>query len=277
MKTGLVLEGGAMRGMFTCGVLDRFMEEGIRFDGVIGASAGALFGVNFLSGQRGRGLRYNKTYNSDRKYMGIGVLLRTGNYFDTDYAYGRVPRELDPFDDEAFMNDGTPFYAVVTNVKTGKAEYMRVESVLRQMDILRASGSMPFVSRTVTLNGSEYLDGGIADPIPFEAMRELGYDRLVAVLTRHEGYVKKPMAALPAKLFYRKYPALTDAMARRHEVYAESLRRLKELEEAGEALAIRPPAEITISRTERDPDKLQSVYDTGFMSARENEVKEFIK
>ena len=277
MKTGLVLEGGAMRGMFTCGVLDRFMEKGLKFDGVIGVSAGALFGVNLLSGQAGRALRYNMKYNGDRRYMGAGVLLRTGNYFDTGYAYGRVPRELDPFDDKAFADSGVPFWAVVTNVDSGEAEYIRLTGVFRQMDVLRASGSMPFVSQKVVLDGKEYLDGGIADPIPFEAMVRLGFERLVVVLTRPEGYVKKPMAAAPAKLMYRKYPRFVETMLKRHEVYNGQLERLREMEARGEALVIRPHEAVDVKRTERDPEKLRAAHDMGFMDARVDEVAAFLE
>lgn len=155
MKTGLVLEGGAMRGMYTAGVLDVFMEQGITFDGVIGVSAGALFGVNLLSKQAGRVIRYNKRFNADPNYLGLRPLLRTGNIVDTDYAYNRVPRTLDVFDDETYRASGVPFYAVVTNIETGEAEYIKVDSVFEQMDVLRASGSMPFVSKPVEIGGKK--------------------------------------------------------------------------------------------------------------------------
>ena len=168
MKIGLVLEGGAMRGMFTAGVLDTFLDNDIKMDSVVGVSAGALFGVNYLSGQKGRVIRYNKKFNKDKNYMGLRPLLREGNIVSTKYAYEDVPKTLDPFDDEAYKKSKVPFYAVVTNVATGNPEYIQIHSVFEQMDTLRASGSMPFVSKPVAIGDKKYLDGGIADSIPFE-------------------------------------------------------------------------------------------------------------
>lgn len=263
MKTGLVLEGGAMRGMYTAGVLDVFMEHGVHFDGIIGVSAGAVFGVNYLSGQRGRVIRYNCRFNTDKNYMGVGCLLKTGNYFNTEYAYYRVPRELDFFDDETYMSSGVPFYAVVTNVETGEPEYMRVESVLGQMETLRASASMPFASKPVEINGKKYLDGGVTDSIPFEKFAEMGYEKQVVVLTRDMSYRKKPMNGALISLFYRKYPEFRRRLKNRHIVYNESVHKLAELEKAGSVFVIRPSAPIEISRTEREPERLKQVYALG--------------
>lgn len=263
MKTGLVLEGGAMRGMYTAGVLDVFMEHGVHFNGIIGVSAGAVFGVNYLSGQRGRVIRYNCRFNTDKNYMGVGCLLKTGNYFNTEYAYYRVPRELDLFDDETYMSSGVPFYAVVTNVETGEPEYMRVESVLGQMETLRASASMPFASKPVEINGKKYLDGGVTDSIPFEKFAEMGYEKQVVVLTRDMSYRKKPMNGALISLFYRKYPEFRRRLKNRHIAYNESIHKLAELEKAGRAFVIRPSAPIEISRTEREPEKLKQVYALG--------------
>ena len=155
-----------MRGMYPAGALDVFYNAGIQFDGIIGVSAGAAFGVNYLSGQPGRVIRYNKRFNSDHHYMGLIPLLKTGNIVDTEYAYDRVPRQLDPFDGDTFDASGIPFWAVVTNVETGKAEYIRLEHAMEQMDVIRASASMPFVSKPVKIGGKLYLDGGVADSIP---------------------------------------------------------------------------------------------------------------
>lgn len=177
-KVGLVLEGGGMRGMYTAGVLDTFMENGIHFDGIVGVSAGALFGVNFLSGQKGRAIRYNKKFNSDKNYMGIIPLLKEGNIVSTEYAYTKVPYELDPFDNKTYMESGVPFYAVMTNVSNGNPEYVLVRDIFKQMDVLRASGSLPIISRPVLIDGKYYLDGGIADSIPFEWMFSQGYSTL---------------------------------------------------------------------------------------------------
>ena len=263
MKTGLVLEGGAMRGMFTAGVLDTFLAAGVKADEVVGVSAGALFGVNYLSGQTGRAVRYNKRFNGDKNYMGLRPLLKEGNLFSTSYAYDLVPRKLDPFDDEAFQNSGVPFYAVVTNVDTGEAEYVQVKSVFEQMDVLRASGSMPFVSRPVEWEGRRYLDGGIADSIPFEWMAARGCDKLVVVLTREEGYRKTPMNGALLRLLGRRYPAIARRLAARHTDYNRALAELERWQAEGRAFVIRPSEKTPISRIETDPDKLQQVYDLG--------------
>lgn len=263
MKTGLVLEGGAMRGMFTAGVLDTFLDAGVKADEVVGVSAGALFGVNYLSGQKGRAVRYNKRYNGDKNYMGLRPLLKEDNLFSTSYAYDLVPRRLDPFDDAAFQNSGVPFFAVVTNVDTGEAEYMQVKSVFDQMDLLRASGSMPFVSRPVEWEGRRYLDGGVSDSIPFEWMAARGCDKLIVVLTREEGYRKTPMNGALLRLLRRKYPAIARRLAARHTDYNRALEELECWQAEGRAFVIRPSVKTPISRIETDPEKLQQVYDLG--------------
>ena len=263
MKTGLVLEGGAMRGMFTAGVLDTFLDAGVKADEVVGVSAGALFGVNYLSGQKGRAVRYNKRYNGDKNYMGLRPLLKEGNLFSTSYAYDLVPRRLDPFDDAAFQNSGVPFFAVVTNVDTGEAEYMQVKSVFDQMDLLRASGSMLFVSRPVEWEGRRYLDGGVSDSIPFEWMAARGCDNLIVVLTREEGCRKTPMNGALLRLLRRKYPAIARRLAARHTDYNRALEELERWQAEGRAFVIRPSVKTPISRIETDPEKLQQVYDLG--------------
>ena len=267
MKTGLILEGGAMRGMYTAGVLDRMMEAGIRFDGIMGVSAGALFGVNYLSGQKGRAIRYNKRFNQDKDYLGLRPLLKEGNIVSTEYAYFRVPRQLDVFANEAFKKADTDFYAVVTNLKNGQPEYKKVEDVFAQMDTLRASGSMPFVSKPVEIDGQLYMDGGVSDSIPFKAMKEMGYDRLLVVLTRDLSYRKKPMSPALISAFYYKYPEFARQLKERHSVYNKSVRLLTRMEKKGEIYCIRPSKPLSIGRLETDPDKLQQVYDLGYEDA----------
>lgn len=262
-RIGLVLEGGAMRGMYTSGVLDCFMDEGIKADLVAGVSAGALFGVNYLSGQKGRAIRYNKKYNSDKDYLGIRPLLKEGNIVNTKYAYERVPHELDPFDDETYKRSDADFYAVITNLKDGKGEYVHVTSVFDQMDVLRASGSMPAVSRPVEINGQLYLDGAIADSIPFEWVMAQGVEKTIVILTRDESYKKKPMARPMVALYRRKYPRFAKGMELRHALYNMQTETLKRLEKEGRVFVIRPSEPVNISRTERDPEKLQKVYDLG--------------
>ena len=263
MKTGLVLEGGAMRGMYTAGVLDVMLDEDIHVDGVIGVSAGVLFGVNYLSKQRGRSIRYNKRFNGDKRYMGMHSLFTTGNIVNTEFAYYTVPYELDVFDDETFMNSGVPFYAVVTNMQTGKPEYMQIHSVFDQMEVLLAAASMPMVSKPVYLDGVPYLDGGIADSIPYEKMMEMGYDRIIVVLTRDFSYRKKSSSKLPAELRYHKYPEFRQTLEHRYEAYNASVAHLRWLEKQGKVFVIRPSAPIGIKRIEKDADKLQEVYELG--------------
>lgn len=262
-KTGLVLEGGAMRGMFTAGVLDVFMENEVQIDGIIGVSAGALFGVNFLSNQPGRVIRYNKKFAGDKRNMGLYSLLITGDIVNKDFAYYTVPQQLDIFDDQTFMDSGIPFYAVVTNMETGQPEYMQVKSVFQDMEILRASGSMPFVTKPVEINGQKYLDGGVSDSIPYKKFFEMGYEHLIVVLTRDIDYVKKPMSKRLISMFYRKYPKFMEQLIRRHDIYNQSVAELKKLEKEGLVTIIRPSEPIRISRMEKDPDKLQEVYELG--------------
>ena len=268
MKVGLVLEGGAMRGMYTAGVLDVLMENNVRVDGIVGVSAGALFGVNYPSRQIGRVIRYNKRFSPDKNYIGLWPLLKEGNIVSTQFAYNEVPRKLDVFDDEAFRASGIPFYAVVTNLQTGEGEYLLLESVLEQMDILRASGSMPFVSRPVLWQGKRYLDGAIADSIPYRWMAEQGYEKRIVVLTRQEGYRKKPMNQALCKIMYRKWPKFVQKLLTRHSAYNAALDELQQWRSEAKAFVLRPSQEIKIGRVEKDPEKLQAVYDLGRKDAQ---------
>lgn len=263
MKTGLVLEGGAMRGMYTAGVLDVFLDNSIKFDCIVGVSAGALFGVNYLSGQKGRVIRYNKRFNGDKNYMGLRPLIKEGNIVSTKYAYEDVPQRLDPFDDESYMKSGVPFYAVVTDIESGNPEYIQIHSVFEQMDTLRASGSMPIVSKPVKIGDKQYLDGGISDSIPFEWLSSLGCDRLVVILTRDMNYRKKPMSKAIIKHYGKKYPKVAEKLSERHTLYNRSVELLKNWEKDGKAFVIRPSEPIEIGRIEKNPDKLQKVYDLG--------------
>ncbi len=270
MKTGLVLEGGAMRGMYTAGILDEFMRRGVEFDFIVGVSAGALFGMNFLSKQIGRVIRYNKRFNSDKNYMGIRPLLREGNVVCAKYAFYDVPERLDPFDDETYMKSDVPFYAVVTDIATGLPEYVRIESVFRQMETLRASGSMPFVSRPVEVDGRFFLDGAVADSIPFEWAKSQGCDRLVVILTRDASYRKKRESPAMSWLYYRGNPEFRRTLLERHNMYNAEIERLTKLENDGGAFVFRPSRPIDIKRIETDPDKLQEVYDLGVKDATAN-------
>ena len=171
-KTGLVLEGGAMRGMYTAGVLDVFMEQGIWFDGVIGVSAGAICGCSYISGQVGRTIRYNKNYCTDKRMMSFYSLFTTGDLVGAEFCYHTIPEQLDVYDNEAFLRSNIPFYLVCTNLETGKAEYIKMNDMVKEIDYLRASASMPYVSRIVEKDGMKLLDGGCADTVPVRAFME---------------------------------------------------------------------------------------------------------
>ncbi len=263
MGIGLVLEGGAMRGVYTAGVLDVLLDHDIKADGIIGVSAGVLFGVNYLSKQRGRAIRYNKKYVNDKRYMGITSLLKTGNIINKEFAYYEVPFKLDIFDEEAYEKSDTDFYATVTNIETGKPEYIKITNVFRQMEVLRATSAMPFVSQTVTLNHKQYLDGGISDSIPIDQCRNMGYDKIIVILTRPLDYRKKKSNTWITKLRYSQYPNLVQAINTRYQNYNSSLETILDLENKKEIFVFRPSKLINIKRIEKDPEKLQEMYDLG--------------
>lgn len=272
MKTGLILEGGAMRGLFTAGVMDVMLEHNIPFDGAIGVSAGAAFGCNYKSKQIGRVLRYNLRFCADKRYSGVRCLLRTGNIFSTDFCYGEVPLRYDPFDYDTYNSNPMDFYVVCTDVETGKAVYHKYTGWKDHgFDWIRASASMPLVSQIVEIDGRKYLDGGIADSIPVAFFQQLGYDRNVVVLTRPKGYQKKKNGAMPLiRRKYRAYPKLVEAMANRHIVYNNTLAEIDRDEQAGRLFVLRPEKPLPVGRVEKDPKKLQQAYDTGRATAEQN-------
>lgn len=264
-KLGLVLEGGAMRGLYTAGVLDAFLESDIHVDGVIGVSAGTVHGVSYLSNQHGRSIRYYEKYRGDKRFMGLYPLLTTGDIVDKQFCYHDIPWELDPFDDEAFQASGVPFYVTCTNVETGKAEYIRCDSMRNgnNMEYLRAGASMPLVSHIVEVGGKKLLDGGVADSIPLEAFRRMGYRKNIVVLTRAAGYRKKPAAILPFQLMYHNYPNFVNAMAHRHEVYNAELVDVEQGQAQGDVFLLRPSVDLEVSRTEHNVKKLRELYELG--------------
>lgn len=263
MKTGLVLEGGSVRGIFTAGVLDVFLEHGITFDGVMGVSAGAIHGCSYLSGQHGRSIRYYMNYCADPRFMSFSSLIKTGDLVGVDFCYHQIPEKLDVYDNEAFLRNGVPFYAVCSNVETGRPEYLQLTDMFRDIDILRASASMPYVSRIVEIGGKKYLDGGSTDSIPVEAFRRMGYEKNVVVLTRDISYRKKPEMQLLAKCMYRKYPAFAKAQAERYLSYNRTVERILELEKEGSIFVIRPSQPPAIGRMESDPEKVRQHYQRG--------------
>ena len=279
-KTGLVLEGGAMRGMFTAGVLDVMMENEIKLDGAMGVSAGAVFGCNYKSGQIGRSLRYNMRFCDDPRYCSVESLIRTGDLYGVQFCYDEIPNKLDPFDVKAYRENPMPFYAVCTNVETGKAIHKRLDNGdSKDMDYFRASASMPVVSRIVEVDGLKLLDGGITDSIPLMAMERRGYPKNVVVLTQPLGYVKEKSGMLPLLyLTMRQYPYLIKAMEVRHIRYNKQSAYVREQELAGRAFVLRPPHALGISRTENDPAELRRIYDVGRaeMEKRLQEMKDFL-
>lgn len=279
MKVGLVLEGGAMRGMYTAGVLDTFLENDIEVDKVIGVSAGVLFGVNYLSKQKGRVIRYNKRFINDKRYMGFWSLLTTGNIINKEFSFYEVPQKLDIFDNKTFMESKTDFWATITNIETGEPEYIKLNDLFDQMEVLRATSAMPYVSKIVELGKGKYLDGGISDSIPVEKCKELGVDKIIVVLTRPLDYRKKKTKGFLAKLFYKKYPNFVKILNNRYKMYNETVEKIIEMENKKEIFVIRPSKLINIKRIEKNPNKLQEMYDLGIEDTKiclEN-LKRYIK
>ncbi|WP_443090216.1 patatin-like phospholipase family protein [Basfia succiniciproducens] len=268
MKVGLVLEGGAMRGMFTAGVLDIFLDENIHIDGAVTVSAGALFGINLPSKQRGRVLRYNKKYLNDKRYMGLHSLLTTGNIVNRDFAFYELPYTLDPFDQQTFAQSDMDFWVTLTNVETGEAEYFKIQDAFEQMEVLRATSAMPFVSKMVEINGKKYLDGGIADSIPLQKCFDLGYDKVIVVLTRPLEYRKTPSSKTLFKLFYPNYPQLAARWAQRYADYNQTVERIIKLNDEQKIFVIRPSESLNISRLEKDLEMIQRMYELGLKDGK---------
>jgi len=281
MKKGLILEGGAMRGLFSAGVMDVLMENSIEFDGLIGVSAGACFGCNYKSRQIGRALRYNLQYCADPRYCSFRSLIKTGDLYGADFCYHYLPEKLDIFDEAAFNANPMEFHVVCTDVESGKAVYRALNHTDSDyMEWIRASASMPLVSRMVELEGRKYLDGGIADSVPLKYFESIGYDKNIVVLTQPADYQKSPNKLLPLmKLKMKKYPNLLRTIAERHTVYNENSRYIRERERQGAALVIRPDESLPVSRVEHDPDKLRLAYEIGRGAAerRIDEIKAYLK
>ena len=267
-----------MRGMFTAGVLDVMMENGIEYDGIIGVSAGAAFGCNYKSKQVGRAIRYNMKYCRDKRFSGIGSLLKTGNIYNTEFAYGEVPLKYDVFDFDAYQSNPMDFYVVCTDIETGQTVYHNYGGKDDHcFDWIRASASMPLVSQIVEIDGRKLLDGGISDSIPVKYFESIGYDRNVAVLTQPAHYEKKKNRLMPLiRRKYRNYPKLVEAMDSRHLVYNETLAYIAEQEKQGKLFVIRPKEKLRIGRVEKNPDKLKEIYNIGRETAA-SRIDEMIK
>lgn len=281
-KTGLVLEGGGQRGIYTAGVLDVFMDNDIEVDGVIGVSAGAIHGLSYVARQRGRNMRYNMKYRNNKHYMSLYSLLTTGDICGEQFCYHDIPEKLDPLDYDAFLANPTKLYVGCSNLDTGEAEYLECTDMRKPEDVnkVRASASLPLVSNIVEVDGMKLLDGGVSDSIPIFAFRRMGYRRNIVVLTRPEGYRKGPdkMLRLEAGR-YREYPEFVKRCHMRHMYYNKTLDKLEKLEKEGDTLIIRPSETIEISRLEKKPEMIEAMYELGVYDAKAKlqQVKKFLR
>ena len=265
MKKGLVLEGGAMRGLFTAGIIDVMMEAGVEPDGLIGVSAGAAFGCNYKSRQPGRAIRYNTRFAKDARYSGLKSLLTTGDYFNAQFGYHIVPYQYDLFDVATFEQNPMEFMVVCTDVLTGQAVYHKMDRVdYDELEWLRASASMPLASKVVEVAGHKLLDGGVADSIPLAYFESIGYDRNVVILTQPEGYVKHRTKLMPLmRIGLRRYPEMIQAMDRRYLMYNRELEFVRQAEREGRCLVIRPDEKLPIGHISHDPEEMKRVYQIG--------------
>lgn len=280
MKYGLVMEGGAMRGIFTCGVIDVLMENNITFDGSVGVSAGACFGCNYKSKQSGRAIRYNLRFCKEKRYCSYRSLITTGDMFGAEFCYHTIPEKLDPFANEVFEKNPMTFYVVATDITTGKAVYHNCRIATGDtLDWIRASASMPLAARIVNIEGRKFLDGGIADSIPLRFMESAGYDKNVVIVTQPRDFVKTPSKSEKlVKIFYKKYPELIKAYQRRPKMYNEELKYVRKSEAEGRAFVIAPPEKLPIGHVTHDPEVMLEAYRIGRNAARERleELKEFL-
>ncbi len=281
MKKGLVLEGGAMRGLFTAGILDVMMEAGIEFDGMVGVSAGAAFGCNYKSRQPGRAIRYNIRFARDKRYCSWQSWWKTGDLYNAEFGYHIIPTQLDIFDDKAFDENPMVFYAVCTDVETGMAVYKRLDkSSHLTYDWIRASASMPLASKVIELEGQKVLDGGVADSIPLRFFEGIGYNRNIVILTQPEGFVKGHNRLMPLMhIALRKYPKMIEALDKRHIMYNRQLEYVREAERKERCLVIRPDTKLPIGHVSHDPDEMMRIYNIGrSMGERKLEdVRSFLK
>jgi len=277
-KTALILEGGAMRGLYSAGVIDVFMENNINVDVVYGVSAGALFGLNYKSRQIGRALRYNLKYAHDKNYMGLYSLITTGDVMNKDFCFKKLVYELDKLDFETYKNTPIDFYAVVTNLQTGKPEYIKIDDAEKDMEYFRASGSMPFVSKPVEINGNLYLDGAMGDAVPFKKALEANYEKIIVVLTKPSGHNRKKKSHLPYKFFYRNFPNFVDTANNSYKQYNETMDLIEKWESEDKIIVLRPSKLIKMKRVEKDKNKLQSMYDLGVFDCMHklDKIKKYI-
>jgi predicted patatin/cPLA2 family phospholipase len=280
-KLGLVMEGGALRGLFTSGIIDVFLENNIRTDGVIGVSAGTTFGCNYLSEQKGRPLRYCTRFINDPRFCSFASLLLTGDMYGAEFCYHTIPEKLDPIDNETFLKNGIPFYIVCTDVHTGRAVYHQCHDLIsrEELEWVRAGASMPLASKIVHIGNYDFLDGGVADSIPLKYFQYKGYQRNIVILTQPLGYQKQPNSMMPLiRRVYRNYPNLIRAMERRHIMYNRQLEYVAQAEADGLAFVIRPPHKLPVDHTTHSIQKLREVYAVGRQTGMQilPQLREFI-
>lgn len=270
-QAGLILEGGGMKGIYTAGVLDFFMEKEILFSSCYGVSAGACHMCSYLSGQKGRAYRISVNYLDQKQYCSPQSLLKTGDLFGVDMCYGLIPDYLDPYDFEAFERYEGNAYAVVTNIKTGRPEYKLLKDMHRDIIAVRASSSLPLVARNVKIDGELYLDGGISDSIPIRQSKRDGNQKNVIIMTKEEGYVRQPagpeLALIRAR--YMRYPKVYELMRERHLTYNATVQYIEEEQEKGNVFVIRPKKASGVKRVDHDKEKLKALYQEGYEDAQE--------
>lgn len=269
MKLGIIMEGGASRTIFSCGVTDAFLEENIMPDYFIGVSAGIAYGVSYLSRQKGRNLTIAQKYMGDKRYMGVRHLLKDKNFYNIPFVFGEVPNKLEAFDYEAFADFPGKVEACVTNIHTGKAEYLEVPRHDEQFEVLVASCALPILFQPVKVGKHYYLDGGLSDSIPYKHAMQEGCDKNIVILTRERGYVKKEeRAGRISRKLYKRYPNIAQDLKKRPEEYNACVKELMELEQKGEIFVIAPKTTHGVGRTESSPEKLTRLYEEGYQQAK---------
>lgn len=267
-RLGIVVEGGGIRGIYAAGVLDVLSDLKLPVKGVIGVSAGAIHGCSFVSGQKGRSLRFYKRFVADDRFFSLKTLIKTGNIVDTQFCYHDIPYIYDPFDNDAFMRSGIDFFVTCTNVENGQAEYLHLTDMDKEVDGLRASASLPYVSQIVHFRGKKLLDGGCSDRIPLKAFEKLGFDRNIVISTQPREHKVKDRDAYLARFFYRKYPRFCETFARSPQTYEETQNEMDEASRTGRAFIIRPQTSLGIKRLTHNPDDVQRGYDAGMRDAQ---------
>lgn len=271
IEAGLVVEGGGMRGVYAAGVLDFFMEKDLYFKNNYGVSAGACHLCSYLSKQHERAFRVNVNYLNDKRYCSLRSLIKTGDLFGAEMLYDIIPNQLDLFDYDTFNKNEANFYSVVTNINTGKPEYIKINDLKKDIIYIRASSSLPLLARNVKIEDNEYLDGGISDSIPIKKAIDDGNQKNVVILTRDETYRKSKSPLVPImKMKYKKYPNLVNSISNRYIVYNQTLDFIKELEKSKDVFVIRPKKPVQIGRTEKNKEKLEALYKEGYNDAKDS-------